>query len=58
MRAAVGDTTEAKNDASDILPSLVSEELTTEQGITSLAGGPVAVGSSLLLPAGGGDKGR
>lgn len=30
MRAAVG-TTEAKNDASDILPSLVSEELTTEQ---------------------------
>ncbi|KAM7227247.1 hypothetical protein CapIbe_021660 [Capra ibex] len=50
VRAAVGDTTEAKNDASDILPSLVSEELTTEQGITSLARGPGGFGVESSAP--------
>lgn len=50
MRAAVGDTTEAKNDASDILPSLVSEELTTEQGITSLARGRGGCGVESSAP--------
>lgn len=47
-----------KNDASDILPSLVSEELTTEQELRVSLEARWLWGRVFWLPAGGGDKGR